>query len=315
MNYSYDVGSTHESHLWAWLVLFFYSVRQFIQVYASIDACRKWKTVSYISGLVASLVSKPDSVQPSPFTSSRGVSINQRTRQLVTSRVRASLCPDSLAVLFSFSPQMLIATGHRKVQTDTLKAYRKHTRKQNNYHQCQLGHVTPENALLISVCILILPMVQLTAEHVQLATKYVHRHHMNISHTPLVLPSLGNVLSAIVLQNSVVSLNIGFPSYTSSHFSIRHSPPSLHLNLLTGLGRGVVLTLLLLQSGDIETNPGPVGELFVLAWCKAVTRWYDYDMIPNDTDPSQIQGTVLLSSDLALQGPSLSFVSLFPASC
>ena len=150
-----------------------------------------------------------------------------------------------------------------------MKAYRKYTRKQYSYHQCHLGHVTPGNALLISVCILMLPMVQLTAEHVQLATKYIHRHHMNISHTPLVLPSLSNVLPAIVLQNSVVSLNIGgCPSYTSSHSSIRHSPPSLHPNLFTGLGSKVVvvvLTLLLLLSGDIETNPGPLGELFVLA--------------------------------------------------
>ena len=37
----------------------------------------------------------------------------------------------------------------------------------------------------------------------------------------------------------------------------------MHLNLLSSLGRstvGVVLALLLLLSGDIETNPGPVGE-------------------------------------------------------
>ena len=172
---------------------------------------------------------------------------------------------------------MLIATGDRKVQTDTMKAYRKHTRKQYNNHQCQLGRVTPGNALLISVCILMLPMVQLSAEHVQLATKYhvnpinqwyVHQHHLNISNTPLVLPSLGNVLPAIVLQNDVVRLNISCPSYTSSHSSIHHNPPSLHLNLLHDLGRSVVavvLTLLLLLSGDIETNPGPFGELFVLA--------------------------------------------------
>ena len=108
------------------------------------------------------------------------------------------------------------------------------------------------------------------AEHVQLATKYhlspihqwyVHQHHLNISHTPLVPPSLSNVL---VLQNSVVRLNISCPSYASSCSSIYYVPPSLYLNLLTGLGRRVimvVLALLLLMSGDIETNPGPVGEL------------------------------------------------------
>ena len=172
---------------------------------------------------------------------------------------------------------MLITTGHQKVQTDTMKAYRKHSRNQRqyNYHQCQLGHMTSGNALLISMCILMLPLVQLSAEHVQLATMRhvnltnqwcVHRHHMNVSHTPLVLPSLGNVLPAKVLQSSLVRLNISCPSYTSSHFSVCHTPSSLHLNLLPDLGREVVLVLvlLLLLSGDIETNPGPVGELSML---------------------------------------------------
>ena len=151
-----------------------------------------------------------------------------------------------------------------------MKAYQKHSQKQQQYNY-QLSYVIPGNALLISVCILMLPMVQLSAEHVQLATMYhvsptnqwfVHRHHMNISYTWLMLPSLDNVLPAIVLQNSVVRLKISCPSYTSSHFSVRHTPSSLHLNLLFGLGRSVVAALapLLLLSGDIETNPGPVGE-------------------------------------------------------
>ena len=166
---------------------------------------------------------------------------------------------------------MLIATENRKVQTDTMKDYRKHSRNQwqYNYRQC-LGHVTPGNALLISVCLLMLPMVQLSAEHVQLAITYhvspinqwyAHNHglHVNISHTPLVLPSLANVLPAIVLQNSVVRWNISCLSYTSSQSSIHRIPPS---HLLSGLGRSVValvLAFLLLLSGDIETNPGPLG--------------------------------------------------------
>ena len=176
--------------------------------------------------------------------------------------------------LFSSSLKMLITTGHRKVHTNTTKGYRKHSQKrwQYNYHQYQLGHVTPGNALLISVCILMLPVVQLTAEHVQLAITYhaspinqwhAHQHHMKVSHTPLMLPSLSNVLPAIILQNSVVRLTIGCPSYTSSRFSVRRIPPSQHLNLLSDLGRSVVavvLALLLLLSGDIETNPGPLGE-------------------------------------------------------
>ena len=174
---------------------------------------------------------------------------------------------------------MLITTGHQKVQTDKMKAYQKHSRQQRqyNYRQCQLGHVTPGNALLISMCILMLPMVQLSAEHVQLANMYhinptsrwyVHRHHMNVIHTPVVLLSLGNVLPAIALQNSVVKLNISCPSYTSSHFSVCHTPFSLYLNLLFCLGRSVVavLALLLLLSGDIETNPGPVGECLFLVF-------------------------------------------------
>ena len=166
--------------------------------------------------------------------------------------------------LFSFSLQMLIATGHRKVQTNTMKAYQKHSRKQYNHHQCQLGRVTPGNALLISMCLLMLPMVKLSTKHVQLAITYhmipINQHHLNISHTPLVLPSLSNLLPAIVLQNSVVRLNICCPSYTSPPSSIFDS---LHLNLLSSLVRSVVavvLALLLLLSGDIETNPGPVGE-------------------------------------------------------
>ena len=173
---------------------------------------------------------------------------------------------------------MLIVTGHGKVHTNTTRTYQKHSRKQwqCNYHQCQLGHVTPGTALLISVCILMLPMVELTTEHVQLAITYhmnsinqwyAHQHHVNISHTPLVLPSLGNVLPslsnvlpAIVLQNSVVSLNISSLSYTSSRSSIRHIPPNLDLSDLGRSVMGVVSALLLLLSGDIETNPGPLGE-------------------------------------------------------
>ena len=188
--------------------------------------------------------------------------------------VCAPLC-DPTHWLFSISFQMLITIGNQKVQTDTTRAYRKYSQQSQytyRYHQCQLGHVTPGNALLISVCILMLPMVQLTAEHAQLPTMYhvnptnqwyVHRHHMNISHTSPVLHSLRNVLPAIVLQNSVVRLNISCPSYTSSHFSVCQTLSSLHLHLLSSLRRSVVavvLTLLLLLSGDIETNPGPVGE-------------------------------------------------------
>ena len=167
---------------------------------------------------------------------------------------------------------MPVSTGHRKVQTDA-KAYRK--LRQFVYHHCELCHVTPGNALVIAVCILMLPMVRLTAEHAQLARTYHMtpndqwhvEHHNRLCHAPLVLSSLNNVLPAMVLKNCVVWLSISFPLNSSSHFSVHHTPFSLHLHLLSGLGRRVVVvvfSLLLLLSGDIETNPGPVGELFVL---------------------------------------------------
>ena len=71
------------------------------------------------------------------------------------------------------------------------------------------------------------------------------------------LPSLISiVLPAMVLQNCIVRLNISFPSYIASHFNAWYIPLSLQLN------GEVVLDLLLLLSGDIETNPGPVGKLF-----------------------------------------------------
>ena len=137
------------------------------------------------------------------------------------------------------------------------------------YHPRQLGHVSPGLSLLVSVCVLMLPMLGLADDHVQLTTMYhmslihqcyIHSRHMTFNHTPLLLPSLNNVLPAMVLQNRVARSNIGCPS---SHSDLPHYFPILHLSLPTGLGRrvvGMVLVLLLLLSGDIETNPGPVGE-------------------------------------------------------
>ena len=87
--------------------------------------------------------------------------------------------------------------------------------------------------------------------------------HMVSCHTSLALPPLNNVIPAMALQSTVVRSNIGCASYSSFHSGVRHVPPILHLNLPSGLGRrlvGMVLVLLLLLSGDIETNPGPVCE-------------------------------------------------------
>ena len=160
---------------------------------------------------------------------------------------------------------MVSSTQRRDFQTNAMKAYRK--QRQNVYHHCSLCHVTPSLAILVGASILMLPMLELAAERVELTTMYytshwhVHQRHVTFSHTHL-LPSLNNVLPAMVLQNRVAWSNIKCLSYTSSHSSIRHvsnSPDST----IPGLGRrvvGVVVLLLLLMSGDIETNPGPVGE-------------------------------------------------------
>ena len=158
---------------------------------------------------------------------------------------------------------MSISAEHRKQKTNAMKAYRKQW--QYIYHHCQLSHVTPSHTLIVGVCLLMLPMLELATEHVQLATVYcrnpinhVHTRHMTFNHTNLV-PFLSNVLPAMVLQNRVEWSNIKCLSYTSSHsklyrVSLSPAPTCLERRVV------VVLLLLLLMSGDIETNPGPVGE-------------------------------------------------------
>ena len=172
------------------------------------------------------------------------------------------------------SLQMPSSTQRRNFQTKAVKAYRQYI-----YRHCQLCHVTPSCAVVVGVCILMLPMLELAIEHVQLiATCHMNLHHvharrMTFSHTHLlpfpnnVLPAfshthlLNNVLPAMVLQNRVVWPNIKCPSSHSRvcHVSLSPAP--------TGLGRrvvGVVVFLLLLMSGDIEMNPGPVGKYYML---------------------------------------------------
>ena len=136
-----------------------------------------------------------------------------------------------------------------------MKAYQK--QRQYLYRHCQLCHVTPSYALILGVCILTLPMLELATEHVQLATTCrVPPPRMTFSHTPL-LPYLNNVLPAMVLQNRVAWSNINCPSSHSRVCHVSLSPAS------TGLGRRVVrvvVLLLLLMSGDVETNPGPLSK-------------------------------------------------------
>ena len=159
---------------------------------------------------------------------------------------------------------MPISIGHRKVKTNKIKSYRRP--REYTYHHSQLGHVSPGLSLLVSMCLLILPMLGLAVEYLQLTTMYhmnpihqwsVHSRHMTFRHTPLVLPSLDSVLPAMALQDRVVRSNIGCPSYTSSHSAVSHVLTTLPFGLGSTMV-GVVLTLLLLLSGDIETNPGPV---------------------------------------------------------
>ena len=143
-----------------------------------------------------------------------------------------------------------------------MKAYQK--QRQNIYSHCQLCHVTTSYAVIVGVCILMLPMLELATEHVQLTTMYCtncnyHSHpcHMTFSHTHL-LPFPNNVLPAMVLQNRVAWSNMKRPSSHSRVCCVSLCPAP---TVPTGVKRVVgVVVLLLLMSGDIETNPGPVGE-------------------------------------------------------
>ena len=142
----------------------------------------------------------------------------------------------------------------------------------NPRFQCQLGHVAPSYAFLLAMCITMLPMLVIAAEHVQRATtdhmnpmnqSCIHPHHTTFKHGPFMLPSLNNVLTAMALQNEIVKSNIWCLSCSSFHASVHRVSSSPGFSVPSGLGRmvvGVVVVLLLLMSGDVEMNPGPVGE-------------------------------------------------------
>ena len=138
--------------------------------------------------------------------------------------------------------------------------------------QCQLCHVTAGHAFLLAVCITMLPMLVVTAEHGHLAATHymnsmdqqcIYQHHTTFEHVLFMLPSLNNILPAMALQNEIVKSNIWCLSRSSSHSSVRRVTCSPGFSVPSGLRRmvvGVVVVLLLLMSGDIEVNPGPVGE-------------------------------------------------------
>ena len=82
----------------------------------------------------------------------------------------------------------------------------------------------------------------------------------------MMLPHLDSVPPPLVLQNNrAVQLTI---RSSSSHSRVRRVSPSpgTSLGVPSGLGRMVVVVILLLLvlSGDVEINPGPVGEFLVL---------------------------------------------------
>ena len=164
---------------------------------------------------------------------------------------------------------MLISTGYRKVHSNAMNAYRRP--RQYIYHHCVLGRVTPGCTFILSVCILMLPVLELAAEHMESARghlnpmnqRHAYPHLKTLSCTPLVIPSLNNVLPVMVLQNSVVKMNMRHPSSHSSvlRFFPLMSPVLPRLSAAVGRRAvGVVVVLLLLISGDIETNPGPLSE-------------------------------------------------------
>ena len=142
----------------------------------------------------------------------------------------------------------------------------------NTQFQCQLSHVTAGHAFLLAVCITMLPMLVVTAERAHLAATdhmsfmdklCISPRHTTFKHAPLMLPSLNNTLPAMTLQNEIVKSNIWCLSQSLSHTNVRRVTFRPGFSVPSSLGRmvvGVVVVLLLLMSGDIETNPGPVGE-------------------------------------------------------
>ena len=117
--------------------------------------------------------------------------------------IRAEVGWVCLARLLMPSLQVLISTGHRKVQTNAMKACRMNVcktlvkQRQYIFPHYHLGHVSPGHPPVVGVCM------------------------CRVS--PCLRPSF------------------------ASHMRRR--------------AVGVVVVLLLLLSGDVETNPGPVGEV------------------------------------------------------
>ena len=129
----------------------------------------------------------------------------------------------------------------------------------------------PSYATPLAVFILMLPMLVAVNEHVQLTmSDPTHQcGHMTLNPAPLVLPSLNNVLPAMALQNRIARLNTGYVSCLLFHSTVQCDSSSIGLRVYSRRVLrvvGVVVALLLLLSGDIELNPGPIGKCLDL--CK-----------------------------------------------
>ena len=145
------------------------------------------------------------------------------------------------------------------------KSYQKASLRPPTCNIYQLSHVTPSFAVPLAMCILMLPLLVVVNKHVQLTMSdpTFQCGHMTLSPTPLVLPSFDNVLPAMALQNRVARLKTGYASCLSFHFSVQCGSSSMSRTVYfrrTMRIVGVVVALLLLLSGDIELNPGPLGK-------------------------------------------------------
>ena len=144
------------------------------------------------------------------------------------------------------------------------KSYQKASLRPHTCNIYQLSQVAPTFAVPLAVCILMLPLLVVVNEHVQLTISdpTFQCDHVTLNTTPLVLPSLNNVLPAMTLQNRVARLNTGYTSCLSFHSGVQSGTSSMshrvYFRRTLGVVR-VVVALLLLLSGDIELNPGPLG--------------------------------------------------------
>ena len=146
-----------------------------------------------------------------------------------------------------------------------MKSYQKASLRPHTCHIYQLCHVTPSFAVPLAVCILMLPLLVVVNEHVQLTMSdpTFQCGHMTLNTAPLVLPSLNNVLPAMALQNRVARLNTGYAPCLSFHSSVQCTSSSMSCRVYSRRTLRVVrvvVALLLLLSGDIELNPGPLGK-------------------------------------------------------